>query len=112
MPAKNDLDAVVSDAAFHLIPELTAELKASAKSYGWPDAVVNALLITFDGENLLVDYPKNLDKIVDNLRYGTGDEAPKAAIQSFIYRSGETLKSVLAGRSVNKLFEVEGVFGG
>jgi hypothetical protein len=112
VPATSELDAVVADAAFYLIPELTSDLKAAAKSSGWPSDVVNALSVSFDGENLAVDYPKEMSVAVDNLEYGTGKDAPNSVIRSFIYRSGDTLKSVLANRSVSNLMELEGVFNG
>lgn len=112
MPATSDLDAVVSDAAFYLIPELTADLKAAAKSSGWPAEIVNVLSVAFDGENLTVDYPPQFSTIVDNLEYGNSTEAPNSVIRSFVYRSGDTLKSVLANRSVSNLLELEGVFNG
>jgi hypothetical protein len=112
MPATSDLDAVVSDAAFYLIPQLTADLKAAAKSSGWPSEVVNALSVSFDGKDLAVDYPQEMSTIVDNLEYGNSNEAPNSVIRSFVYRSGDTLKSVLANRSVSNLIELEGVFGG
>lgn len=112
MSATSNLDAVVSDAAFYLIPELTSDLKAAAKASGWPDNVVNALSVSFDGENLAVDYPKEISTAVDDLEYGTGQNAPNSVIRSFIYRSGDTLKSVLANRSVSNLMELEGIFNG
>ena len=112
MPATSDLDAVVADAAYYLIPELTSDLKAAAKASGWPSSVINALSVSFDGENLTVDYPKEMSTVVDNLEYGTGKDAPNSVIRSFVYRSGDTLKSVLANRSVSNLLELEGVFGG
>lgn len=112
MPATNELDAVVSDAAYHLIPQLTEELRATAKNSGWPQSVINALSITFDGSDIIVDYPKQLSQIVDNLEYGNGSDLPNSVIRAFIYRSGDTVRSVLANRSVNNLFELEGVFGG
>jgi hypothetical protein len=110
--ATSDLDSVVSDAAFYLIPKLTADLKSAAKSSGWPSEVVNVLSVSFDGENLAVDYPEEVSTIVDNLEYGNSSEAPNSVIRAFVYRSGDTLKSVLANRSVNNLIELEGVFGG
>jgi hypothetical protein len=112
VPATSDLDAVVSDAAFYLIPQLTADLKAAAKSSGWPAEVVSTLSVVFDGKDLSVDYPQELSKTVDNLEYGDSRNAPNSVIRSFIYRSGDTLKSVLANRSVSNLMELEGVFGG
>lgn len=112
MPAKSDLDAVVSDAAFYLIPELTADLKAAARSSGWPSEVINVLSVAFDGENLIVDYPPEMSGIVDNLEYGNSTKAPNSVIRSFVYRSGDTLKSVLANRSLSNLIELEGVFNG
>lgn len=112
MPATNELDAVVSDAAFYLIPQLTAELKDMAKASGWPKSVIDSLSVSFDGSNMVVDYPAKLSKVVDDLEYGNGSDLPNSVIRSFIYRSGETVKSVLANRSVTNLFELEGVFGG
>lgn len=112
MSAKSELDAVVSDAANTLIPQLTSELQTLAKTSGWPDVVVNSLSVTFDGSNLVVSYPKELSTAVDNLEYGNQSDMPNAVIRSFVYRSGETLKSVLANRSVTNLLELEGVFGG
>jgi hypothetical protein len=112
VPATSDLDAVVSDAAFYLIPELTSDLKSAAKSSGWPVEVISGLSVIFDGKDLSVDYPQELSKVVDNLEYGNSQEAPNSVIRAFIYRSGDTLKSVLANRSVSNLIESEGVFGG
>ncbi len=112
MPAGNELDAVVADAAYYLIPQLTEELKATAKTSGWPNAVIESLSVTFDGSNIIVDYPKQLSQIVDNLEYGNGSNLPNSVIRAFIYRSGDTVKDVLSNRAVGNLLELEGVFNG
>lgn len=112
MSATSSLDAVVSDAAFYLIPELTEELKATAKTSGWPKTAIDALSVSFDGSNLSVDYPPQLAKMIEDLEYGNGSDLPNSVIRAFIYRSGDTVKSVLAGRSISNLFESEGVFNG
>lgn len=112
MTATNDLDAVVLDTAYYLIPQLTEELRATAKNSGWPKDVIDALTVTFDGSNIIVDYPKQISQLVDNLEYGNGSNLPNSVIRSFIYRSGDTVKSVISDRSVSNLFELEGVFGG
>lgn len=112
MPAKNDLDAVVSDAAYYLVPQLTEELRAAAKNSGWPTSVIESLTVTFDGSNIIVDYPKQFSQLVDNLEYGNESNLPNSVIRSFIYRSGDTVKSVLADRTVSNLFDLEGVFNG
>jgi hypothetical protein len=110
MAATSSLDAVVSDAAFYLIPELTDELKAAAKTSGWPKAAIDALSVSFDGSNLSVDYPPRLKSMIEDLEYGDGSNLPNSVIRSFIYRSGPTVSSVLANRSISNLFESEGVF--
>ena len=112
MSATSNLDAVVSDAAYYLIPQLTSELKDMAKSAGWPKPAVDVLSVAFDGSTLSVDYPKSMSKMIDDLEYGNGSDVPNSVIRSFVYRSGETLKDVLANRSVNTLFDLEGVFNG
>lgn len=112
MSATNSLEAIVSDAAFYLLPQLTSELKDMATASNWPKTAVDALSVTFDGSSISVDYPKEMSKVIENLEYGNGSDMPNSVIRSFIYRSGDTLKSVLANRSVSNLFESEGVFGG
>ena len=112
MPATSELDAVVSDAVYYLIPQLTQELKAAATTSGWPKTAIDVLSVSFDGSNILVEYPPQTARMIENLEYGNGSDLPNSVIRSFIYRSGDTVKSVLANRSVNNLFESEGVFGG
>lgn len=112
MSATNSLEAIVSDAVFYLVPQLTAELKAMATASNWPKMAVDSLSVAFDGSNISVDYPKEMSKVIENLEYGNGSDMPNSVIRSFIYRSGDTLKSVLADRSVSNLFESEGVFNG
>lgn len=108
----NDLDAVVSDAAYALIPQLTSELKLTATTAGWPKAAVDSLSVSFDGSNISVDYPTQTSKMIEDLEYGNGSDQPNSVIRSFIYRSGDTVRSVLADRVVTNLFELEGVFNG
>lgn len=112
MSATSNLDAVVSDAAYYLIPQLTSELKNMAKTSGWPKPVIDSLSVAFDGSLLSVEYPKSMSKLIDDLEYGNGSDLPNSVIRSFVYRSGDTLKDVLANRSVNTLFDLEGVFNG
>lgn len=112
MSATSSLDAVVSDAAFYLIPQLTQELKDTATASGWPKTVIDVLSVSFDGSNITVEYPPQMARIIDDLEYGNASDLPNSVIRSFIYRSGDTVKSVLANRSVSNLFESEGVFGG
>jgi hypothetical protein len=112
VPATSELDAVVSDAVYYLIPQLTQELKAAATTSGWPKTAIDVLSVSFDGSNILVEYPPQTARMIENLEYGNGSDLPNSVIRSFIYRSGDTVKSVLANRSVNNLFESEGVFGG
>ena len=112
MAATNNLEAIVADAAFYLIPQLTEELKNTAKTSGWPKAAIDVLSVSFDGSNLSVDYPPQLARMIEDLEYGNGSDLPNSVIRSFIYRSGDTVKSVLANRSVVNLFESEEVFGG
>jgi hypothetical protein len=110
MAATSSLDAVVSDAAFYLIPQLTEELKATAKTSGWPKSAIDALSVSFDGSSLSVDYPPQLKNMIEDLEYGNGSNFPNSVIRSFIYRSGPTVNSVLANRSISNLFEAEGIF--
>jgi hypothetical protein len=112
VPATSELDAVVSDAVYYLIPQLTQELKAAATTSGWPKTAIDVLSVSFDGSNILVEYPPQTARMIEDLEYGNGSDLPNSVIRSFIYRSGDTVKSVLANRSVNNLFESEGVFGG
>ena len=112
MSATNSLDAVVSDAVFYLIPQLTQELKAAATTSGWPKTAFDVLSVSFDGSNISVDYPPQTARMIEDLEYGNGSDLPNSVIRSFIYRSGDTVKSVLANQSVSNLFESEGVFGG
>jgi hypothetical protein len=108
--ATSSLDSIVSDAAFYLLPQLTTELKAMATASNWPKIAVESLSVIFDGSNISVDYPKEMSKVIENLEYGNASDMPNSVIRSFIYRSGETLKSVLADRTVTNLFESERVF--
>jgi hypothetical protein len=110
MSTASNLETVVADAAFYLIPQLTEDLRSAAKVSGWPAEVIDSLSIKFDGAILSVDYPAAMAKTIEDLEYGTGAEMPNSVIRSFIYRSGETLESVLANRSVSTLFDLEGVF--
>jgi hypothetical protein len=108
--ATSNLEIVVADAAFYLIPQLTDELKTAAKIAGWPQEVIDALSIKFDGSSLSVDYPTAMSKTIDDLEYGKDAEPPNPVIRSFIYRSSETVESVLANRSINTLFDLERIF--
>ena len=112
MSTASNLEIVVADAAFYLIPQLTEELRTAAKNSGWPTEVIETLSIKFDGSSLSVDYPTAMAKTIDDLEYGTGAEMPNSVIRSFIYRSGETVESVLANRSISTLFDLEGIFNG
>ena len=112
MSTASNLEVVVADAAFYLIPQLTEELRTAAKNSGWPTEVIETLSIKFDGSSLSVDYPTAMAKTIDDLEYGTGAEMPNSVIRSFIYRSGETVESVLANRSISTLFDLEGIFNG
>ena len=109
-PETSNVDAVVSDAAYYLIPPLTTQLRDMARAATWPEVIVNQLEIQFDGENIFVNYPNSIADEVVRLEYGHGSDRPNSVIRAFSYRVEPTIKKVLGARTVSSIIDQEGIF--
>jgi hypothetical protein len=110
LPKENELQFAVSDAARTLRPQLEENLQEAAEAAGWPEKVIAALTVDFDGTSLVVNYPDELSAEIDDLEYGAPYKLPKSAIRPFIARSGPYIKDVLASVTLDDLLEMEEVF--
>lgn len=106
----SEVDAVVSDAAYALIPMLTDELVALAMSSNWPFNVIRQLQVSFDGTSLSIDYPEEIAAQVQALEYGTGTSLPNSVLRSFVYRAEPIIKDVYQNRVASNLFDLEEIY--
>jgi len=79
---KRNLDSNLESAA----PALTASLRKEAANRGWPDDVSQALSVVVKQGVFAVDYPEEFKEKIETLEYGSGMQAPAAAIRSFQYQ--------------------------
>jgi hypothetical protein len=107
---RSDLQFAASDAAHILQPILEENLRDTAKTAGWPDRIINSLIVDFDGESLLVKYPDELASEIDDLEYGKPYDVPKPVIRSFVYGSESYIKEVLVCRTLDLILDAEEVF--
>lgn len=108
--ATSNVDPVVSDAAYFLLPTLTKELRDMARAATWPEEIVNQLSIDFDGETIFVSYPDAIASQVVGLEYGHGSDRPNSVIRAFIYRAEPLIKKTIGPRMVENIIDEEGVF--
>ncbi len=106
----SEVDAVVSDAAFALIPVLTDELVALAISSNWPVEVIKQLTVSFDGSSLSIDYPETVAAKVQALEYGNGSNLPNSVLRSFVYKAEPIIKRVYQERVASNLFDLEEIY--
>jgi hypothetical protein len=106
---ERDLLFVVSDAARLLQPILEKNLQDAAAASDWPENIVKSLTVSFDGSNLLVNYPDELAAEIDDLEYGKPYGLPQPVIRPFIYDSESYVTEVLVGRALDLILDAEGV---
>ena len=105
-----NLQFAASDAAQLLQPLLETKLKEAASTAGWPENIVRALTVDFDGSNLLVKYPDELASDIDDLEYGKPYGLPNPVIRPFIYDSENYVKEVLVSRTLDLILDAKEVF--
>lgn len=110
LPAATELSYAVADAVNQIIPELEKSLYALASASGWPENVIRSLSIQFDGEDIIVTFPPEMEEEVNDLEYGTLNNLPNAVIRPFILRSDAIVESVLSSTTIDDLIEMEEVF--
>lgn len=108
--ATNNVDPIVSDAAYFLLPTLTTELRNMAKAATWPEEIVNQLSIDFDGDSIFISYPDSIASKVIGLEYGHGSDRPNSVIRAFTYRVEPMIKKTIGARIVENVIDEEGVF--
>jgi hypothetical protein len=113
MSPRNDTATIVSaDAAYSLIPLLTAQLKSMASASMWPQEVIDALYVDYQDGGLLVEYPDSIASQVDDLEYGSTTTLPNAVVRPFILRSGDIIKKVVGAQAIDEILTLEDVFNG
>ena len=106
----SEVDAVVSDAAYNLIPILTDELVALAMASNWPFHIIKSLSVQFNGTSLTIDYPENIASEVQTLEYGNGANLPNSVLRSFVYRAEPIIKNFYRDSVASNLFDLEEMY--
>lgn len=110
MPVENNaVQNITTFSATLLKPSLEANLKNFAKEANWPDDVIAALSVDFDGSSLTVKYPDSLSDVIDDLEYGKPYDLPKPAIRPFIYNSDGYIEDVIAEYVLGLILDAEEV---
>ena len=104
-----NLQFAASDAAQILQPLLADKLQEDARAAAWPERIVSALTVTFDGNNLLVKYPDELASEIDDLEYGKPYGLPNPVLRPFAYSSESYIADVLVSRTLDLILDAEGV---
>jgi hypothetical protein len=110
LPAAAELNYAANDAAHIVTPALEQALYELAASSNWPEYVIKALSVQYDGENLILTYPPELTEEIDNLEYGTLNKMPNAVIRPFLSRSDAIIEHTLSSKILDDLMEMEEVF--
>jgi hypothetical protein len=106
----SEVDAVVSDAAYNLIPVLQKELVSLAMASNWPPQIISSLQVVFDGSNLYVEYPDSLAPQVQTLEYGNLSALPNSVLRSFTYRVQPFIKAFYKDQLASNLFDLEDIY--
>lgn len=107
---ESELNSLALDVAKRVIPGLNASLKTYASSAGWPEKVVAAMYVEFDGGDIFINYPENLADEIDDLEYGKPFGLPNPVIRPFIERNKSVVVDVLANITLDKILQMEEVF--
>lgn len=99
---KRNLDSNLESAA----PALTASLRKEAANRGWPDEVSQALSVVVKQGVFTVDYPAEFQQKIEDLEYGSGAQAPAAAIRSFQYQMEDFATKIYETHPEDMLEEV------
>lgn len=105
-----NIEVAASDAAYNLIPQLESLLAISADAMGWPDDVIARLTISYDDGKLVLTYPDDIAKQVDDLEYGAEGNPPRALIRNFTRRAENAIQKSLANNTLDLLLEMKEVF--
>mgnify|MGYP006272954109 CR=1 FL=1 len=106
----SELNSLALDVAKRVIPSLNANLKAYAKSAGWPDNVIAAMSVSYDSGDIFVDYPENLAAEIDDLEYGKPFGLPNPVIRPFMERNKAAVVDAIAGTTIDRILQMEEVF--
>lgn len=109
-PIATELTYVANDAAYTAIPLLENLLTNLATESEWPEHLIKAMSVQYDGENLILSYPPELAEEINDLEYGTLNKLPNAVIRPFLSRSSDIIQNVLVTNSFDDIMEIEGVF--
>lgn len=110
LPAENQNSNLAAQIAYEMIPTLTDYLRTTAETAGWPENVIRALSVEFDGNNVYVDYPDNFANIIDDLEYGKPYGLPNPVIYPFIMRSMPYVSDVFSNTALDEIMDMEEVF--
>jgi hypothetical protein len=110
LPITVELSYIASDTVNRAIPHLENLFKTLAKASGWPEYIINAISIQYDGENIVLIVPPEVEEEVDNLEYGSLNNIPNAVIRPFLERSGRVIEPIFANNTIDDLLELEEVF--
>jgi hypothetical protein len=102
--------AAASDAALILQPLLQENLQKAAEAAAWPAKIVSALVVDFDGSDLLIKYPDELASEIEDLEYGKPFGVPNSVFRPFMYDSESYIADVLVGRTLDLILDGEGIF--
>lgn len=71
---------------------LTSSLRDMAYRAEWPTDVIVQLVIKSEDSNLFIYYPEELEEQINNLEYGTPNQAPQSVFRPFIARFASELE--------------------
>ncbi len=106
MNNKGLLNSVVGSVKL-LEEPLTKSLRSDAVSSGWPEEIANYLSVVVVDDNLLINYPDELAKIIEDLEYGNGSDSPTPVMRRFLGNNQISIANSIEGGLVNHLFDTE-----
>ena len=101
MPNQNNAEE--NDVAYILVPILNSRLEEVARSASWPEDVIKALSVDYDGDSVYVNVAPDYQTKVDDLEMGTRSTVPNAVISPFIARSSDIVNEVLLSKTVDEM---------
>lgn len=110
LPTENQVNQLTAEVAYSVIGALTDSLRITAQTAGWPEDIVDALSVEFDGNAIYIDYPDKLSEVIDDLEYGKPYGLPNPVIYPFIMRAAPYISETLANTAFDEIFDMEEVF--
>ena len=100
------IERAAKDVARKSALKLTPVLRDQAFRAEWPPELILQLTVKAEDENLYISYPEEFDSRIEDLEYGTQNQAPRPVLRPFMARYASNLEQEVSESVVNILADI------